>query len=1226
MLIMGCSKQPGKLVWHKEKGYKWASITHNLPHNTSRVGFKQLNPKRTGINFINHLSKSDIIKNRYYLSGSGVAAGDVNGDGLADLYFAQLDGPNHLYKNLGDYHFKDITKSAGVALSGYHCTGVVLADVDGDGDLDLLVTTLGEGNCLYLNDGKGHFTLDKDSGLGGKKKGSMTMTLADIDGDGDLDLYIANYKTKSVRDLYKPDQLTFKKITEKHGNKYKLIPPFNKFYKIVQTPHGPVRREIGQKDELYINNGKGHFSKVKDLSKRFLNEDGKPEGLKRDFGLSARFYDINGDGLPDLYVCNDFWTPDRIWINQGNGIFKAINKRSIRHLSFSSMSVAFSDINRDGLPDIFVSEMVNPSHKIEMRHFASYPPVMPRIGDVDSQPQCIGNTLFIQRKDGTYYETAELSGLKATGWSWAANFLDVDLDGYEDIIINNGMLYDELNLDTQSHLIRLNRKKNGNVKGYILKYPPLKLTNKISHNNHNLTFSDSSSAWGFHEKDVSNGMALADLNNDGDLDIIDNRLNETAAIYKNITSKPRIAVRLKSEKPNTEGIGSKIKLIGPPVTQTKQITKGGSYLSSNQAEAVFAAGEKNSVHKLVVTWPNGEKSVIDSVKANRIYEIDEPGIRYVHHKHEETSAKKKSHYIFQDISQQIDHTHHEDLYDDFKVQPLLPIKLSQLGPGIAWLDYNDDGYPDLLIGSGKGGKLSIYKNNHGNSFTNKSLPPITGVTSSDETAILGWQTKGGLQLVIGISNYEQNKSNVPSAYHYLIQGGKVVEVNKIKDTSSSTGTLAAADYDEDGDIDLFVGGRVIKGKYPQNASSRLFKNKNGHFVLDKKNSKLLQHIGLVTQAVFTDYNQDGWPDLLISTAWGSLKLFKNNHGQFQNVTKEVGLAKYKGWWNGVATGDFNNDGYPDIVATNWGINNSYYRHKTPSHPVKIFYNHYKNSNKNKILEAYYDTAFKAYVPKRRLYNIVKSIPNITRYISSYKQFSHSTLRNLIGVNLKYMPQKEINTLKSMVFINSGNGNFKAHPLPLKAQLSVAFYAGVADFNDDGNEDIFLSQNFFDLPKTTRRQDAGRGLWLKGDGHGNFKAIPGQRSGIKVYGEQRGAALGDFNHDGKVDLAVSQNGAAIKLYKNDTPKSGISIRLIGPPANRDAMGSSIRIVYADGTKGPGREIQAGSGYWSQNSAIQVMGYAKRPQKIEVIWFDGHKSYINVSQGNGQFYTIKYRSPD
>ncbi|HYW33970.1 MAG TPA: FG-GAP-like repeat-containing protein, partial [Balneolaceae bacterium] len=436
---------------------------------------------------------------------------------------------------------------------------------------------------------------------------------------------------------------------------------------------------------------------------------------------------------------------------------------------------------------------------------------------------------------------------------------------------------------------------------------------------------------------------------------------------------------------------------------------------------------------------------------------------------------------------------------------------------------------------------------------------------------------------------------------------------------STTGPLAAADYDHNGNVDLFVGGRFIPTQYPENARSRLFKNKNGHFYLDKKNSNELKSIGLVTGAVFTDYNGDGWPDLLISTAWGSLKLFKNDHGHFVNVTKKVGLAKYKGWWNGVATGDFNNDGRPDIVATNWGQNSSY--QPEAGHPLKMYYADFNNDRRMDMIESYYDPKMKAYVPRRQLNAYSSVSKSFFGDITSNKKFAHASIKKLLGPYFKQTHTKEINTMQSMVFINKGGDHFVAHPLPRAAQLSVAFDASVGDYNNDGNEDIFLSQNFFDMPSHIPRQDAGRGLWLEGDGHGHFTAVPGQKSGVKVYGEQRGAALGDFNRDGRVDLVVSQNGKRTKLYQNQTPRRGYRIRLVGRSGNRDAIGASMRLVYKNGTKGPRREIQAGSGYWSQNSPVQVMGYpaARKPVAILIRWPGGNKQKVPIKSDKWN-YTI------
>ncbi|HYW36281.1 MAG TPA: CRTAC1 family protein [Balneolaceae bacterium] len=344
-------------------------------------------------------------------------------------------------------------------------------------------------------------------------------------------------------------------------------------------------------------------------------------------------------------------------------------------------------------------------------------------------------------------------------------------------------------------------------------------------------------------------------------------------------------------------------------------------------------------------------------------------------------------------------------------------------------------------------------------------------------------------------------------------------------------------------------------------------------------------------------------------------MFRNDHGKFVDVTKQVGLSKYTGWWNGVATGDFNGDGRPDIVATNWGTNSRY--HTARAHPMRLYYGDVNSNDTLDDIQANYDSSMSAYVPSRPL--TFYSGLNILKYhAGSYRNYAKEPLSEIIGPMMSYLSHKQINTLKSMVFINKG-GRFVARPLPRAAQLTAGFDASVGDYNNDGHEDIFLSQNFFDLPPADTRLDGGRGLWLAGDGTGHFRAVPGQRSGVKVYGEQRGAALADINGDGRVDLAVTQNGARTKLYQNQTPKRGYRIRLVGPPGNRTAIGASLRLEYDDGKKGPRRAIQAGSGYWSQNSPVQVMGYpaGRRPEAILVRWPDGSSQKVSIQHGKWNY---------
>ena len=1201
-LFTGCSSDT-PLHWIQGKGYRWAKVN---PGFFGRTGFRELGPQKTGINFENHLPDSLIVRNQILLNGSGVAAGDINGDGLVDLYFAQLDGPNKLYENTGDMHFKDITSSAGVALTGYYSTGAVFADVDGDGDLDLLVTSLNKDNVLFLNDGKGHFHRSQTSGLG-PSRGATTITLADIDGDGDLDMYIANYRKKSVRDVYNLSQLTWGETTKKVGRKYVLRPPFNDFYTIVYRKHrSPNRQETGGRDELYLNDGKGHFKKITDLKDRFLDSNGKPLGLKKYWGLTAKFYDLNGDGKPDLYVCNDFWSPDRIWINQGEGIFRQLNPKSIRNFSFSSMSVDFSDINRDGYPDFFVTEMLGPDHQRMLQDFVPAEPFSIGPGFIYNQPQYNRNSLYLNRGDTTFAEISNYSNVTATGWSWGTKFLDVDLDGYEDLLINNGNLFDLQDMDTQNETYPEAAHSRYKVRKYLVSYPPLKLVNKAYRNNGDLTFTDKSKDWGFHDADVSQGLATGDLDNDGDIDLAVNRLNQAAVIYENTTNAPRIEVRLKGLPPNTQAIGAKVKLTGGTVIQQKQIQSGGDYESGSDPEVTFAANGKQDNYTISVIWSDGVKTNIDRVKANRIYEIYEPKPgttkRITYDKSPEIAAKT----WFKDVSDRLSFSHHEDYYRDFQVQPLLPERLSQEGPGVAWIDYNGDGLDDLLMTSGKGGKTAIFKNIGNGHFKQVILRLINHTSNVDQTAVIGWKTNRFTRILVGNANLENGSPDVPSAYLYTLSRQSGVAEDSLPDVLSTTGPLAAADYDGDGDLDLFVGGRFVPGNYPLDATSRLYKNDDGKWVLDTANEKIFKRMGMVTSAVFCDLDNDHDPDLICTTEWGTLKVFRNDNGIFIDVTHQWGLDKYSGWWQGVATGDFNNDGRMDIVATNRGLNSNY--KIEAGHPLRLYYGDYNGDHRMDIIDSFFDSALNGYVPRLRGGQF-QSVPEVTRKTRTNKKFAYATIRDIMGSYADVAHYKKINTLQSMVFINKG-GSFEAHPLPRLAQLSSATYAGVADVDNDGNEDIFLSQNFFDLRTKTPRIDAGRGLWLMGDGKGHFKAISGNVSGVKVYGDQRGAALGDFNGDGKVDLAVSQNGGPLKLYLNQTKKRGYRIRLAGPAHNEDGIGSSIRLVYADGTMGPRREIQAGSGYWSQNSTVQVMGATKKVVAIAVDWFDGTRQRITT----------------
>jgi hypothetical protein len=1261
--IIACSDS-GNLDWVQEDGYKWAALS---PGYFGDTGFEKRDASDTNINFENHASNESIRENRNFLNGSGVATADVDRDGRVDVYLAQLEGPNKLFKNMGGFTFKDITAEAGLAHEGYNSTGVVFADVNGDTYPDLLITSLLETNELYINDGNGQFTLKKNSGLGASQ-GSNTMALADIDNDGDLDLYISNYKLRTARDLFTQQELSTENTVKKQGDSLIVVPPYDEYYGIIKTEGQSYRNEYGAKDELYINKGDGTFRKITDDGKIFLNPDGSKGGLSRDWGLTAKFQDINGDRYPDLFVANDFWTPDRIWINNGDGTFKGIARNAIRSLSFSSMGVDFSDINRDGSIDLFVTEMLSANHQRRLRQVSEH------LDPIDGRPQYNRNSLYLNRGDATFAEIANYSGVAATEWSWATNFLDVDLDGYEDLIITTGFAFDYQDIDTQLEMNRQPAANHGGKVNNILDYPALALPNKMLQNNQDLTFSDKSTSWGFYEEDVSLGMAMADIDNDGDADFVINRLNQVARVYENTGKAPRIAVQLKGKPPNTDGIGAKITLKGGPVEQQKQLSAGGSYVSGSQPAAFFAADADNENHQITVDWPDGRVSQIDSVTANRIYVINQSAAASSPRNFAaELSASSSSRdsvadhsssslnsaavpspadfkarntsnngiaaqdtpdgqdtsnrdsvaqdifkTLFRDISGRIDHSHHEDAYTDLNVQPLLPVFLSEQGPGVSWIDYDRDGDDDLFVSSGKGGRSAIFENGGDAQFNPVSIDSVSRIAPGDQTAIVGWQEGESTKIITGSANFEQGNPEAPSAFVYTLRNG-LQSSKKIPGIFSTTGPLAASDYDGDGDIDLFVGGSFIPGQYPRDAASRIFRNENGALVLDSPNSQKLRDVGLVSGAVFSDTDRDGDQDLILSRAWDSIMLFENRDGNFIDESSAMGLDVYKGWWNGVATGDFNNDGRPDIVATNIGSNSAYQPEE--GHPLKLFYNDFDANGSLDIVDSYYDSKVDAYVPRRRLIKF-KSVPALFSVTKSHKEYAESSVAQIFGQDADGIPSKEITTVEHMLLVNTESG-FKAQPLPPEAQFTVAFHPAVADFNNDGNEDLFLSQNNFAFPTDMPRLDAGRGLLMTGDGKGEFTVMEGQKSGIAIYGEQRGASVSDFNDDRRVDLAVSQNEDSTKLFMNQTLSQGLKVRLVGPEENRDAIGSSIQLLYADGSAGPLREIQAGSGYRSQRSFTQILGLGRdqEPVKLKIRWFDGSERMVDLAADRFE-YEIRY----